>query len=1037
MANYKNQIVSSSTFTLLPGDTATSTHIRNMGEVRISGATTFRSYVSSGGVLKLFSGDANDTIVYSGGVVLNSGGGTFFGVRVHTGGSVLGFLYTGAGSAHITNITSGVIRGEFASATVTTDMNGIVGAEGRLSHITMEYRGHLIVSSGGIASTCFVTSGGALTVSAHGSAYDVYVSNGGGVTVKSGYISGTTVYSGGVVSNGGSGVLLATTVYKGGRVVGFTYQGDTPLAVSEIRNDEVQCAISSATVELDAVARIGKNGSIAFATVNSRGAMYISGKATDVAVQGGGALYVFGGSASGTSVFSGGSLVAHRGFAENTTVYSGGIMSDFGVDSVIKDATILSGGRLIVDSTCFSGAIRLGGSMNIGTEVDASAAKIYMDISSRSTTDGVIINDIGKIFGGELCITVLATGQSSGIYMLADGAGIFTDTVSVYNTANTLLGTLSSMENSFTINGYVYTLLNLVGGLSISVEASIDWPVRWLEAPATAKAVTGDGVIGAAYQVGGVYAARTEAGESYENIRFDYQATTNAAFYARLIGGSIGTFYGGDYENYLYMTGGSVTALYGAAGTGADNDIVISGGSIDTLYGGGVSGAQRVKIEALDGTFTNLYGGGAGGYTDQIDISVSRGTYNRIRCGAAAGGSAGSIRAKITGGNITGQITGGGLGDAANVELTISVTTTAYIYGGSVGGNISGDVSLRILGGGYQGLLIAGSRASGSGASVTVDGTINFTMTDGAVHSSNPKAVAAGVDTAWIFAGQAMQGSRFNGGNSNMSVSGGSVVKYLVGGAMADGAGSVAVVANVSVTVNNATITGGIWGAGYSFNGGNASAGVVAITIAADGGNTVISGNIRTGGIVLSGGGSVNYSSGLVTFTGSGDYLDFSKTVDGSGAATSSTLLFNDFTGSFNATIVGFKRVAFSGDASVDIRNTYSGCKEIVFDLVGRESENAFINSQDSLAFANGGGNYIGIVVDALAMGEEAFFELMTVSDIGSLDGVKVGLLSDSGATDFYAVFDIGEVYNSTGFELVVDYDFGGKMLYAFYSPVG
>ena len=343
-----------------------------------------------------------------------------------------------------------------------------------------------------------------------------------------------------------------------------------------------------------------------------------------------------------------------------------------------------------------------------------------------------------------------------------------------------------------------------------------------------------------------------------------------------------------------------------------------------------------------------------------------------------------------------------------------------------MGGNVGGNISTTIDGGTYQGIIVAGSRAPGSGVNVTVGGSINFTIQQGASHISNPAAIAAGVDTAWIFAGQAVKGGKFTGTTTGISVNN-AMVKYIVGGAAADGENSVASVTDVLLSITDSTVTGGVWGAGYAYNGGKASAQNVTIRVS---GESSIFSNIYTGGIVLGGSGSVSYNSGTVIFEGSGDYLSFSKTVDGSGATNGSTLVFNGYTGSFNGTITNFERVVLTGDASVDIRNAYAGCAELVFDLKNRTTEDAFITSMDSIQFSTGAS--IGLVLPTAITGE-VITELMGVSDLDSIDGVTFGLLNSHSDTTFYDTLNLGEVYYGTGFELVVDYDSSG-VLYSWIS---
>ena len=715
----------------------------------------------------------------------------------------------------------------------------------------------------------------------------------------------------------------------------------------------------------------------------------------------------------------------------------------------LYNGAILSGGIDIYENAVVTFANRTS------TGVVASDASITVHLADRDITAGAVFQyDISnQIVGGDFIFDVTDAGLGS--YIICSNSTAFTGSFSVVAN-DMMLGTVE-VGNPLGSGVMVYSLTQATSYynhatksyedvllLNMSVLADVvDWPLWWsetLDAPLTAKVVGSSGVVGAAHRVSdNTYAARTDPGSTYSSVAFDYSVQPDATFFARISGGVIGTFKGGDFDNRIYMTDGAVGTLYGGVGTETSNLIEIGGGSVDTLYGGGDSGGVGAQVLLTGGTFSNVYGGGEAGYCEDVWLFIEGGVINRLRCGATAEGAVGDVYAEITGGTITGQIVGGGLGDAKsvslNLELDPAALTGAYIYGGSIGGDISEHVVLNITGGSYQGIIVAGSRAAGSGASASVEFSINLNISDAVTHISNSKAIAAGVDTAWIFAGQAVTGGSFTGGIVNMGVAAGAAVKYLVGGAMADGEGSVASVTDVVIGVKGASVTGGIWGAGYSYNGGVASAMSVEINIDAgdDDYVTAISGNIYTGGIVLGGAGEVSYDSGKVFFSGSGANLDFSRMVSGGGATTASTLIFEDFTGGFNGTIVGFDRVAFTGDTSVDVRNTYADCTELVFDLSWRTVGEAFVTSMDSFGFTGNADNYIGFVLDTSATGE-IVTELMGVSDLSSLEGVNIALLDSYDDAAFYASFGIGELYSGDGFEFMVDYDSGSGVLYSWFS---
>ena len=737
---------------------------------------------------------------------------------------------------------------------------------------------------------------------------------------------------------------------------------------------------------------------------------------------------------------SGYQYISSGGRAHGTIVSSGG-WQVVNAGGIVFDTTVNYGGstQIAGSNTVLGGTTSAGGSLLTGSyATNLNGGKLVYDLANRAPINAIIVDNLANLSNGTFGISISRFNEC-GIYQLAGGATAFSGNVAL-SIDGVAAGSLT-LSSSLVINGTTYALSKAGDNLILNVTNpdAVNWPYSWMgvwdiDAPSTAKAVATNGMIDATHLVrGNVYAARTEPGKSYTSIAVD-SSLANASCFARISGGNIGTFRGGDHKNYIYMTGGTVTTFYAGDGASAGNLVQIDGGTVGTFYGGGEFGVSSASSTIMDGTFNTIYGGGAKGETTYVRLYISGGTINRVRCGADAGASVGygDIYATITGGTITGQIVGGGLGDAGSVTLEIAIDspnpTGAYIYGGSIGGDVE-SVYLTISKGKYQGIIVGGSRASGSGVSVANSGMVAVTITgEGTAHISNPLAIAAGVDTAWIFTGQAVSGGTYTAGwLSILAITSGASVKYAVGGAAADGAGSMASVGNVILEVYDATVTGGIWGAGYAYNGGKASAYDVTIYIS---GESSISSNIYTGGIVLGSSGTVSYDRGTVEFNGSGDYLDFSKTVDGSGSTYGSKLVFNGYTGGFNGTITNFERVVLTGDASVDIRNAYTDCTELVFDLSERTTEEMFITSMDSIQFG-AGTNYIGLVLPTAISGE-IYTALMGVSDLGSIEGVTLGLLNSYSDITFYDTFELGEVYAGDGFELVVDYESG--VLYSWIS---
>ena len=984
-------------------------------------------------------GSAYDTTIYSGGSQCISSGGIASNVEQNIGGRITTFVY----EYDIKTYVSGIHDGKDSFLLENGVANGFHLYSGASQTVYM----------GGSANNTNVYSGGMQYVATHGVTYNTTVSRVGAQIVSNGgKASDTILLSGGrqYISSGGR--VFNLIQHSGGILQFYMYGHDETTYIKGTHNGVDSFLLSSGVASgfhlySAATQYVYSSGAAVGTTIYSGGSQYVNskGSANSTTIYfGGSQTVVSAGVANNTIIFSGGRQILSSGArAKNTTINYGGsqtlLTSASAYNSIVK-----SGGRLNLNANAntviLGGVTDVGGIISAYSTVDLDGGDFIYNLTERTAADSAIVNNQANLTNiGSLTISITSS-QAEGTYKLAGGAAAFDSGITLLIDGISA-GSLT-LDTPLTIDRKIYVLSKSSSILNLVVrEDAVEWPEGWSNAPAFVRALPQNGIVGADNLVSGnVFAARTQTGSSYTNVRFDYATQPTASFFALISGGTITNFRGSDHENYLYMTDGSVTTLYAGVGTSATNVIQIDNGTIGTIYGGGSNGAMYADTAIAGGIFTNVYGGGAKGLTETVAMNISGGTFNRLRAGAESGASVGNVVANITGGTITGQIAGGGLGNvtgnvALNISLSESAPTGAYIYGGSVGGNVSGDIELSITGGAYQGIIVVGSRVSGNKASVTVGGLIELTLTGETSHISNPLAIASKVDTAWIFAGQAMAGGKFTGADTAISASGGAIVKYLVGGAAADGANSTASVADVAISLNGANVTGGVWGAGYAYNGGNASAQNVTITINAGDSEygTSISGDINTGGIVLGATGSVSYNSGAVIFTGSGNYLSFTKTVDGSGATTSSTLIFDDFTDGFSATIANFKRVVFTGDTSVNIRNAYTACTELVFDLAARTTESAFVTSDDSFRFDAGAEKYIGLVIDSNATGE-LVTELMGVSDLASLEGVKIGLLSSYDSETFYASFNIGELYQGDGFELMVDYDSGANSLFSWFS---
>lgn len=362
----------------------------------------------SGGIQQVFAGaTVSSAVIYAGGVQQVSGG-TVTGVVVNSGGTQR--IFAGA-SVQSTTVSAGgeqvLESGGTATRTVLSGLQQI--------------------SSGGLAESASIFTGGLQEVT--GSARSATVSSGGSQRVVSGgAASGTIVLAGGVLELSG-GTTMRAGIYSGGV--------------------QLISAGTASAGQIFAGASAHVVGGVAAATeIYSGGVLVLgsAGSATATAVGSGGTLRIAsGGSATGVFISNGGRQeITSGGKAAGVTVSSGGIL------------TVSSGARL-------ESSLALAGSLVIAGATVTSGCKVNLGVYQRKTTDGVMISDIAALTGAELSITIAAS-QSLGVYRLADNARTFRGTISVYNTANVRLGTLS-VGRTFTSNGISYSLSTLSGQL--------------------------------------------------------------------------------------------------------------------------------------------------------------------------------------------------------------------------------------------------------------------------------------------------------------------------------------------------------------------------------------------------------------------------------------------------------------------------------------------------------------------------------------------------------------------------------------------
>ncbi len=324
---------------------------------------------------------------------------------------------------------------------------------------------------------------------------------------------------------------------------------------------------------------------------------------------------------------------------------------------------------------------------------------------------------------------------------------------------------------------------------------------------------------------------------------------------------------GGAFQNYIaggfwfggmnyQMAGGSgidvpEKAVYGGTFTGT-TEVHLNGGEYWRAVGGHVSliaarGSQAThqlgtsqdaattpatKLVIDGGTFrskeTGLFPGDA-----DLEGFVAGGSYYRYSLGAYSQTGASELEItggvfekdyKLAGGNVVklGEVN---KGDAANVSYTITGDTNVSIKGTKSGTRITG----LVIGGGYM-------EDAGKGGSLTITGSTHVTISGGTIKAETPSITAPsepGSEHLAIVAGSMLvdsgSSSQAGGhtveikGGTNLTISGGSIEGFVVGGSYTSnsaGENTITIGGNSVITLSGkgTTITGNIIGGHYSDN---------------------------------------------------------------------------------------------------------------------------------------------------------------------------------------------------------------------------
>ena len=468
------------------------------------------------------------------------------------------------------------------------------------------------------------------------------------------------------------------------------------------------------------------------------------------------------------------------------------------------------------------------------------------------------------------------------------------------------------------------------------------------------------------------------------------------------------------------------TTIYGGASNGnvAATWVKVSGGARNVIYGGAdgcdVTDGTNVLITA--GTTKMVFGAGrddlltVGAHNIYAVNMAITGGKHRIVCGGGNGSLIeGDINMSVKNCFVAGLLSGAGVSDVTgDIHLAIDLPDyvagrmTGNFYGGSIdlvdaaaakrNNTINGNIYMNFSGGDYMGAIFGGSRSGGSTAKITGD---IFMTVDGILHDDNAKLLSQG-NSAWIVGGgTADGGGTVDAGSVSIAVNS-SLIARIVGGAQAQGAGSVATVKSASISIANTIVYGDLFGGGYAYDGGlSVISGDASILIdTTNNRQTSIQGIVYAGGANPShstkGGNAIVKGNATITFTGSGDMLSIG-TVVGDGKVAGSVqgdgiLQFSDFTGGFTGRAVNFDVVRFNGATSMTIGDFQASALE--FDL----RKAAFADAEE---FNFAGDARLKLVIDAASFTEAEFF---SCDNLDVFDGIEVELWNNSSKIGTFAI---------------------------------
>ena len=606
----------------------------------LDGGIADNTTVNSDGFFNVQSGGkANNTTVNSGGDLAVQEGGEAEVVTVNSGGK----FNVNGGSAYQVRENGGRVQDYYNGATFVP--NAFTG-------LALEWKDWATVHSGTTATDISVASGGHFEVYAGGSAAGIVAEEGAnlyltiaaetyaqGTYAGSAFETGSSVTgiaprpdfkldvgSGGTAGEIGIGSQSRLKVSSGGTAVDVTVELGGTLAISSggsARNVTENGGYVDMSEDADVtfapnmltglvfttVATIHSGTTATNATVKA-GPLFVfsGGIVSDTVVEA--SLHLEGGVATDTTVNSKGTLYINSGVATGTTVNSNGDLGLYGTNNIASDTTVNDGGYFIAvtGNTANGVVVSSGGSLNLaggkltgkavfetGAIVTKGGATVDFDLTQTTPGADPLVNDLSFVMVSSTIYTLTVDGtEAEGKYNLAGGATGFNETITVFNTSGTELGTLTVAGGETDIDGVKYTLALDGSDLSVTVAGG-----------GGSKVITGD-IDGETKDVPSGWTAQ--------------DVNVNA-------GGGLDVLDGGTADNTTVNADGKLNVSSGGVATGTT---VNTGGQMNVLDGGTAnhtdvagwmdvsSGGAAKDITILDNGWVMVFEGGA---VDTVHVS--------------------------------------------------------------------------------------------------------------------------------------------------------------------------------------------------------------------------------------------------------------------------------------------------------------------------------------------------------------------------------------------------------------------------------